>query len=145
MFTLARVIAALFAIPPMAYAVWRAPSLFSYQGFSRGDWFLLPMILFPLSIGALLLWFALTGSRQGQLRRIGFALLGGGVIGAVAFAAGFLGPIVLRPDSNQGPLFGLIFSGPLGFVLGCLAGAVWPAKRPGPQHTAPEAPTTSSA
>jgi len=48
---------------------------------------------------------------------IGFALF----IGAIAFSAGFFGPIVLTPDANQGPLLGIFITGPLGL----LAGLVW--------------------
>jgi hypothetical protein len=43
----------------------------------------------------------------------------------VAFLAGYFGPIVLTPDSNQGPLLGIFFTGPLGFVLGTFGGLAW--------------------
>ena len=50
------------------------------------------------------------------------------------FLAGFIGPRVLGPDSNIGPIIGLLFSGPPGAGLG--AGlrpvrAVSPALQPG--------------
>jgi hypothetical protein len=41
-------------------------------------------------------------------------------LGAVGFAAGFFGPIIFAPDANQGPLVGILFSGPGGLVLGLL-------------------------
>jgi hypothetical protein len=44
------------------------------------------------------------------------------VVGAVAFLAGFFGPIYLSPGSNQGPLLGIFVTGPYGFVIGALAG-----------------------
>jgi hypothetical protein len=53
------------------------------------------------------------------------ALLAGLVVGVVSFLAGFVGPIILRPDSNQGPLLGIFITGPVGFVLGGLGGFVW--------------------
>ncbi len=37
------------------------------------------------------------------------------------FLAGFIGPMVLSPDSNIGPLIGILFSGPVGAVLGVIA------------------------
>ncbi len=37
------------------------------------------------------------------------------------FLAGFLGPMVLSPDSNIGPIIGILFSGPAGAVLGVIA------------------------
>ena len=49
-------------------------------------------------------------------------------LGATGFAAGFLGPMVLDPESNIGPIVGLLFTGPggalAGFVLGALFGAL---------------------
>ena len=47
------------------------------------------------------------------------------LIGAIAFLAGFFGPILLTPRANQGPMLGLFFTGPLGLVLGAVAGAVF--------------------
>ena len=43
-------------------------------------------------------------------------------VGAVSFLAGFAGPILLSPDSPQGPLLGIFFTGPLGFVVGAVVG-----------------------
>ncbi len=34
---------------------------------------------------------------------------------------GILGPILLTPESNLGPLLGIFVTGPLGFFLGVLA------------------------
>jgi hypothetical protein len=45
-------------------------------------------------------------------------------LGAVGFACGFFGPIVLAPEANQGPLLGLLVTGPGGVVLGFLGGLV---------------------
>jgi len=39
-------------------------------------------------------------------------------IGIVGFGAGFIGPLIVHPGSNQGPLFGIIISGPLSFIYG---------------------------
>jgi hypothetical protein len=40
------------------------------------------------------------------------------LMGSVGFMAGFIGPIILTPSANQGPLLGIFFTGPLGVVLG---------------------------
>jgi hypothetical protein len=45
------------------------------------------------------------------------------VIGAVSFAAGFAGPLLLS-NSNLGPLLGIFVTGPLGFLVGGLVGAL---------------------
>jgi hypothetical protein len=46
------------------------------------------------------------------------------VVGAVGFLAGFVGPMVLRPDSPQGPLLGILCTGPLGAIAGAVVGAL---------------------
>lgn len=43
-------------------------------------------------------------------------------VGGVCFLAGFAGPILLDPNSPQGPLLGIFFTGPLGLVLGAIIG-----------------------
>ncbi len=55
---------------------------------------------------------------------IGWALL----LGAVGFALGFFGPMILAPGANQGPLLGIFITGPGGFLLG-LAWGLWRALR----------------
>lgn len=45
---------------------------------------------------------------------IGFALF----VGAVTFFAGFVGPMIVAPGANQGPLLGILYTGPLGVVVG---------------------------
>jgi len=42
-------------------------------------------------------------------------------VGGVAFAAGFFGPMVLVPESNLGPIIGLV-SGPAGLIVGAVLG-----------------------
>lgn len=40
------------------------------------------------------------------------------LLGAAGFAAGFFGPMLFVPEANQGPLVGILISGPAGVVLG---------------------------
>jgi hypothetical protein len=42
------------------------------------------------------------------------------ILGGVGFSAGFFGPLIFSPDANQGPLVGILISGPGGAVLGLL-------------------------
>lgn len=49
--------------------------------------------------------------------------------GAIAFVAGFFGPMLLTPEGNQGPLLGIFVTGPLGFLAGAVGGAVYWAMR----------------
>lgn len=46
------------------------------------------------------------------------------VLGIVGLLAGFIGPLVLSPESNQGPLMGIFISGPAGVLFGALIGAL---------------------
>jgi hypothetical protein len=64
-----------------------------------------------------------TASPQTTLARS--VLLWALVTGAVAFSAGFFGPVLLTPHANQGPLLGLFITGPLGFILGGIGGAIY--------------------
>lgn len=54
------------------------------------------------------------------------AVVGAGVLGAVGFLCGFIGPLKLNPSANQGPLTGIFFTGPGGFLLGVLLAIVPP-------------------
>lgn len=40
------------------------------------------------------------------------------ILGGIAGACGYFGPIYLDPGAAQGPLFGIFFAGPLGVLLG---------------------------
>jgi hypothetical protein len=52
--------------------------------------------------------------------------LGGAmIVGTIGFVGGFFGPMIWAPDANQGPLLGLFYTGPLGFVLGGAGGFVY--------------------
>ncbi len=57
------------------------------------------------------------------------AVLGALVVGGVGFGCGFLGPIVLSPEANQGPLLGIFITGPGGTLLGALLGVTLGALR----------------
>jgi hypothetical protein len=43
--------------------------------------------------------------------------------GAIGFAIGFVGPMLLDPSSGNGPLLGIFITGPLGFITGLVRGA----------------------
>lgn len=45
-------------------------------------------------------------------------------LGGIGFAAGFFGPMIFKPDANQGPMLGIFITGPAGFLLGLLYGVV---------------------
>jgi len=45
-------------------------------------------------------------------------------IGFTCFIAGFVGPMIFAPGSNQGPLLGILITGPLGVVFGFVVGVL---------------------
>lgn len=45
-------------------------------------------------------------------------------LGIPAFAVGFIGPMILMPEANQGPLIGFLLTGPLGAFLGVIVGVI---------------------
>jgi hypothetical protein len=76
---------------------------------------------------ALVTWFA-AGSPHPIVRG---AVLGAGWCGVIGFIGGFFGPMILAPESNQGPMLGIFITGPGGFVIGALCGAAIAAGKPG--------------
>jgi hypothetical protein len=55
--------------------------------------------------------------------------LGAVVLGGIGFLLGFVGPMILTPDANQGPMLGIFITGPAGAVLGAIGGAIAAAMR----------------
>ncbi len=46
------------------------------------------------------------------------------VLGVTGFLSGFIGPMILAPDANQGPLLGILITGPTCALLGSVLGVV---------------------
>ena len=63
-----------------------------------------------------------------------FGIVGAILVGSIGFIGGFLGPIILRPDSPQGPLLGIFFTGPIGFCIGLVGGIVYGLRKEKKQH-----------
>ena len=117
-YTVRRIVAGIVAIPFSCYA------LIAMVGLIRPRFEPIGAMLFLVSAtwAALLWWFALRGHVEESRAHLRKTLAGGFVVGGIAFAAGFFGPIVFAPDANQGPLLGIFVTGPLGFVAGVAAG-----------------------
>jgi preprotein translocase subunit Sss1 len=52
------------------------------------------------------------------------------IVGGIGFAAGFFGPMIFKPEANQGPMLGIFITGPLGFVIGLIYGVIQECMRP---------------
>jgi hypothetical protein len=54
------------------------------------------------------------------------------VVGGISFLAGFVGPLLLHPNSTKAPAQGFLCTGPLGTIVGALLGLVIGAAVAGP-------------
>jgi hypothetical protein len=131
---IARVLAALLALPLTIYSLLALSALFS-----RFDPLSTILGLVSGTAAALGWWFAARGHVAESRRRMRLAVLYGFVVGAIGFVAGFFGPIVVAPDANQGPLLGIFVTGPLGFVVGVSIGWIVGRLRREPAGSVPTA------
>jgi hypothetical protein len=70
-------------------------------------------------------WFAFRGHLKWDGVRLRHCVGGGLLIGGIGFLGGFVGPVLLAPGANQGPLLGIFVTGPMGFLIGVLFGAAY--------------------
>jgi hypothetical protein len=108
----------------IAAVLFAAFALPIFIAFLRGKFDLLGAIFGSVAgtIAALCGWFATRGHIEKSREHMKTTVLGGFILGGIAFVAGFIGPIILKPSANQGPLLGIFFTGPIGFVVGTAAG-----------------------
>ena len=91
-----------------------------------GAWFFwVPITLLFFTIGGLCWWFALWGDHSESRARIWKSWRGGRLLGGIGLVVGVVGPALIWPSSNQGPLLGFLITGPLGFVVGTLGALVF--------------------
>jgi len=107
------------AVATFYFTFWMGGALLS--AVSLPFWTALPLAGFAAFIAARFIWRRAGSERSGLAVSI---LQGALILGTIGFIAGFFGPIVFAPDANQGPLLGIFYTGPLGLVLGAVAGAV---------------------
>jgi 4-amino-4-deoxy-L-arabinose transferase-like glycosyltransferase len=75
---------------------------------------------------AVALWVLSNNTSQKYLSRLLRTTL---IIGAIGFLLGFVGPLLITPEANLGPLLGIFVTGPLSLVIGLLFGALyWKSK-----------------
>ncbi|MFO0917614.1 MAG: hypothetical protein U0872_04780 [Planctomycetaceae bacterium] len=70
------------------------------------------------------------------------ALIGGIILGGIGLGAGYFGPILFAPGANEGPLLGVIVTGPLGIVIGVVLGVVVGLSRSQPISSATKLPVS---
>lgn len=114
------VLSAIALIASLLFIYWVPFSFLSINGDNR----FLPGII-SLMIAAAIAVYVWKKTTAIPDHLISSIVLGGVILGSIGFCAGFFGPMILRPDANQGPLLGIFFTGPLGFILGLIGGAVY--------------------
>jgi hypothetical protein len=117
-----RIVAAIVAVVFGALALWMLIRLLYASTLNALNVVFGVFAFFIATIAILCGWFALRGHLPGSRLHIRLTIYGAFIVGGIAFAAGFAGPLIFQPQSNQGPLLGIFFTGPLGFVLGAAIG-----------------------
>jgi len=107
------------------WLAWRNLSLSTHSGFI----FWVPITLWLVTMGVLCLWSAVSGHEEDSRASIGRIWRMGWIVGGVGLGLGFIGPMVVYPKSNLGPLLGILFTGPAGFVVGAVGAGVMRAVR----------------
>jgi len=74
-------------------------------------------------------WVAWGIGKPDQRRLMAGGCRGATLVGGIGFIGGFVGPILLMPEANQGPLLGIFITGPLGLIIGLLLGITVAAVR----------------
>lgn len=82
----------------------------------------MPFVSFLVALGIAVIIWVLSGKVNAGIAT--YAVIGAFLVGGIGFIAGFLGPMIFMPDTNQGPLLGLFFTGPIGFLVGLIAGGI---------------------
>jgi hypothetical protein len=127
----ARILLLLTVVPAVYFFVYWLP--FAVVPLEDRQWFAGLVALLCAALAGRFLWTH-TGSHARHQGVLASMLTGALILGGIGFGAGFFGPLLLSPGSNQGPLLGLLFTGPLGTVLGAVAGLVyWWLHRDRPQ------------
>ena len=85
---------------------------------STAIWISIPFII-------LAAWSTWRFQGRNEIGVISSVIAGAILVGGVSFAIGFFGPMVLVPDANQGPLLGILITGPVGLVVGAIAGFIY--------------------
>jgi len=89
---------------------------------------LIPLLIYFLPIGSV--WaIARYGPVKSRWWRHENALGFGLFVGAITFFIGFVGPMFVMPNANLGPLIGILYTGPIGTVVGLLWGVARAVRR----------------
>ena len=78
------------------------------------------------SLAAWFTWILVSGEKANTI----VAVIGGALIlGGLFFVIGFLGPMAISKDTDQGPMIGLFIVAPLGVIVGAIGGYVYGSRQ----------------
>jgi hypothetical protein len=118
-----RFIAAAFGTALLCAAAWLALRNLSVS--THDGWiFWVPIALWLTAMSILWYWSAIVGHVPAEQERISATWRAGWIVGGIALALGFVGPLVIYPGANLGPLLGILLTGPLGFIVGVVGAVV---------------------
>ncbi len=82
-----------------------------------------------LACASLAGWFAwklVSGEKANTI----IAVIGGALIlGGLFFVIGFLGPMAISKDTDQGPMIGIFIAAPLGVIIGAISGYIYASRQ----------------
>ena len=116
-------ISALVAFAAFWYIYWVPFAITLEFAVGRFHWMWIIRVLRSIGAAAVVAqysWRHKSLAPQGLIRCV---ILGAAVMGGMGFSAGFFGPMIFDPGS-QGPVLGIV-TGPLGFLLGTIAGTFY--------------------
>ena len=120
-----RILLAIVTVPVIYYFVFWSLALL-LPPFKTQQWMRIFTSIVPLLCAIFAGWFVWRKKLESvKLGLILYILIGAVPLGVVGFSAGFFGPIIFTPESNQGPLLGIFITGPLSFVTGGITGGMY--------------------
>lgn len=89
-----------------------------------------PRLALSLAGAAVVGWLFWRHAGTGRAGLFSAVAIGAALFGGLGFCLGFFGPILFARDAPQGPLAGLLITGPLGTLVGAALGwLVWRARQ----------------
>ena len=78
-------------------------------------------------LGAAAGWYVWRNSASMPEGPANSIIMGALVLGVIGFSGGFFGPMIFAPGANQGPLLGILITGPAGVILGAIGRRLQPS------------------